>query len=271
MVHVFKGNEVAKVQLDALRMSIRLNNVRPVLATILVGNDPASELYVNLKRKRAKHVGIEMDVIQLPENVYEKDLKAHINRLDVDDTVHGIMIQLPLPGKLIDKTDEFLGLISIDKDVDGLREESKFTPATVKGIVKILDHAKSFRKLGRDSLICVVGSKGMVGKQLVRYLSESGYEVIGLDIEDTREYMIEQAKNADVIISATGKPGLIDESFVKKGAVLIDVGSPDGDFDFDSVKEKTSFITPVPGGVGPMTIVSLLENVFEASVLVKKI
>lgn len=265
MVHIFKGKMIADALSEKLKDNILRNNLHPVVATILVGNNPASELYTKLKQKKAEQIGIEMDVYQYSENIKADELKRKINHLNIDDTVHGIMIQLPLPEKLSTHTSEIINQINPKKDVDGLRDDSPYIPATVKGIIKIIDSAKQISKISKDSLMAVIGAKGMVGAQLVKYFSESGYEVIGLDIDDGETYIKEQAKHADVLISSTGATNLITKDHIKKNAIVIDVGSPKGDVLFNEVSKKASFITPVPGGVGPMTIVSLMENVVEAA------
>jgi methylenetetrahydrofolate dehydrogenase (NADP+)/methenyltetrahydrofolate cyclohydrolase len=197
-----------------------------------------------------------MDVYEFPATITHDELVARINHLNRDKTIHGMMIQLPLPGKLREKTEDILQHIPASRDVDGLRESSPFVPATARAVLSILDEAKKHVKVGPDDYVVVVGANGMVGKSVVSELTKAGFEV-GSELSE--------AKNAKVLISATGSPGIIGPEHVKKGAIVIDVGSPRGDV-AHKVYKKAGFITPVPGGVGPVTVVSLLENLVEASI-----
>lgn len=264
---VFDGKAFARVLEDELYHKIEKLSTRPTMATIIVGEDPASRLYVRLKREAAERVGAQMDVYELPAGISREDLIARINHLNKDNTIHGIMIQLPLPGHLDDEADHIIHHISKEKDVDGLREDSPFMPATVRAVISILDEAKKKIDIAPDAYIAVVGAKGEVGSKLVEVLSRSDYEVGGLMRGMDEETFKKETTSAKVIISATGNAGIIRGEHVSEGAIVVDVGSPKGDVLFDEVKNKASFITPVPGGVGPVTVVSLLENLVETVTL----
>jgi methylenetetrahydrofolate dehydrogenase (NADP+)/methenyltetrahydrofolate cyclohydrolase len=264
MAIIFDGKAYARKQEDLLYHKIGKLSKKPSMAAILVGGDPASKLYVSLKQKAAERVGIEMDVYEFPTHISKSELIRKINHLNSDQTLDGIMIQLPLPGSLKKETDHIINHISPEKDVDGLRENSKFIPATVKAVLSILDDAKKKVHISPDAYTVVVGADGQVGRGIVEELSRLDYEVGAFDVETSEKDLIRETRAARVIISATGTADLITKDHIKKGAVVIDVGSPKGDVDFPQVKEVASFITPVPGGVGPVTVVSLLVNLVEA-------
>lgn len=256
MAIVFDGKAFAHKKEHALYHKIEKLKTKPVMATILVGDDPASKLYVSLKQKAAERLGAEMDIYQFPASITHDELVLRINRLNRDKTIHGMMIQLPLPPGMKENTHDIVHHIPASRDVDGLRESSPFVHATARAVLSILSEAKKKIKVSQDDYIVVVGATGMVGRRVVSELTKAGYEV---------GTTLSEAKNAKVLISATGKPGIVQAEHVKKGAIVIDVGAPRGDVKFDEVKDKASFITPVPGGVGPVTVISLLENLFQAA------
>lgn len=244
----FKREQILKKKVEELKKG----GVVPHLASILVGNDPASVAYVNLKKKAAERIGIVLDIFDSVEKIAE---------LNNDPKYQGVMVQLPLPKDLREKTDEILSSIEKSKDVDGLRSDSPFLHPTSKAAIQILKEAE--RVLGKTpKTVCVVGATGMVGTPLVGELKRLGYEVF----ECTSETHNLKGKTlaSDAIVSATGKEGLIAKDMVKNDAIVIDVGYPKGDVVFDEVKEEASFITPVPGGVGPATVICLLENLISA-------
>ena len=245
MAIIFDGRTFAAKKEEELKekvSTLRQRGIVPRLASILVGDDPASKLYVGLKKKAAERVGIEVEVI---------DSTDEIERLNKDEGVKGIMIQMPLPDGLEDRTESIINSINPDKDVDGLRSDSKFLHPTSKAVIDILKEAEGQLKVKPKSA-CVVGGRGMVGAPLVKELKRLGYE------------LTEKREEADILVSCTGTPNLIEPDMVKKGAIVIDVGSPKGDVEFEDVSKKASFITPVPGGVGPVTISCLLENLISA-------
>lgn len=230
------------------------------LATILVGNDSASRLYINLKKKYIEELGLEVDVYNLPETVKKEEIDALIDSLNTDKSVNGIMIQLPLPENLKVYKDELIEKIQDYKDVDGMKKESKFIPPTVKAVLEILSLARNEVEVETKN-ICVVGASGTVGKSLVKELKKRGNNVLEAD-ENTKN-LEDLTKISDVVISATGVINLISPEMIKEDSILIDVGSPFGDMD-PRCGDLASFLTPVPGGVGPVTISCLAENLLQS-------
>jgi len=253
MTIVFDGKKFASEKEKILKEKISSLKRKPKLVSILVGSDPASILYTNLKQKAADRVGAEFLIIKLQNSAKPEEIIRLIDSLNKDRTVDGIMVQLPLPEEIRDYKLPIINSIDSDKDVDGLGENSKFTPATVRAVLSILAFAKA------RGTIALVGAKGMVGKPLLKKLIKLEYKVLPLDKDDH----LDKVRDADIVISATGVSSLIKASMVKDSVIVIDVGSPRGDFD-PEVSQKADFFTPVPGGVGPVTIVSLLENLVEA-------
>jgi methylenetetrahydrofolate dehydrogenase (NADP+)/methenyltetrahydrofolate cyclohydrolase len=260
---IFDGKAFAaekEISLGMRVLGLKARGIYPKLASIIVGNNPASELYVNLKKRAAENIGAEVDIYFIKEISKVDDLILLIDTLNVDETVNGIMIQLPLPPAMSKFKDRIIESIDPKKDVDGLRIDSQFLHPTSKAVIDILKFAEKGLKV-QPKTVCVVGATGMVGTPLVKELKTEGYKVIECDTKTTelRGYTLQ----GDVVISTTGTPGLIKSDMIKKDTIVIDVGSPKGDVE-TSVSEKASFITPVPGGVGPVTISSLLENLISA-------
>jgi methylenetetrahydrofolate dehydrogenase (NADP+) / methenyltetrahydrofolate cyclohydrolase len=266
MAIVFDGRKFAaqKEEKLAIRMlGLKARGVYPKLASILVGDNPASRLYVNLKKKAAEKIGAEVDIYLIKENSKLDELLLLIKTLNTDKTVQGIMIQLPLPQSFVNCKLEIVNSIAPAKDVDGLRTDSLFLHPTSKAVIEIVDEARKQLKIENLELkICVVGATGMVGRPLVHELKEEKYEVIECNAKTVD--LKEKTLQGDILISATGVPNIIKEDMVKPGAVVIDVGSPKGDVDFLQVEKVVSYISPVPGGVGPVTIGCLLENLISA-------
>ncbi len=261
---IFDGKKFAKekkAELKARVKELKKAGISPKLVSILIGDDPASLLYISLKKKKAQEVGCLMEVKRFGPEADTDKLIRQIKLLNRDSFVHGIMIQLPLPGNLRKKTSYILETIALGKDVDGLRGKSPFVSATLKAVLQIIKVAK--KAVGHNfGKVVVVGASGTVGKPLIGILRRSGYKVTGYNTK-TKNLKL-KTKKADLLIGTTGSPGLIKKDMVKYGAVVIDVGSPKGDVD-PSVSPKASFFTPVPGGVGPATIVCLLENLVIAA------
>jgi methylenetetrahydrofolate dehydrogenase (NADP+)/methenyltetrahydrofolate cyclohydrolase len=274
MTKIFDGRAfAAKREEELIKRVVELKkkSKTPKLVSIIVGGDPASHLYVNLKMKAGARVGLEVQIFGIAadwsdEKIGEhkeeilSELKARILEF-VDHGVDGIMIQLPLPEPLRDKTGEILMTIPEEKDVDGLREDSPYLHPTSMAVVQILLSALRGEGMSTKT-VAVVGATGMVGRPLVRELSELGFEVDGLSRNS--ENFDDRVRAADIVISAAGRTGIIAGDMVKAGAIVIDVGAPKGDVDFESVSRVAAFITPVPGGVGPVTITCLLENLVVA-------
>jgi len=248
--------------------------VKPGLATILVGDDPASEMYVRMKREDSSEAGIVSFHHGLPADVPGEQLAGVIRELDADERVHGILLQLPLPGHL--DQDEFIELIDPAKDVDGLtalnagllvhdRDEA-LVPCTPAGVMELLREAGAELEGARA---VVVGRSILVGKPLAQLLLAANATVTHCHSR-TRD-LEAVCREADVLIAAVGSPRLVTADMVREGAVVIDVGTNRtasgvvGDVDFDSVSAKAGAITPVPGGVGPMTRTMLLANTLQAA------
>lgn len=238
------------------------------LSVILVGNNESSKVYVNMKKKKCEEFGIFCDVYEFPENSDENKILERIKKLNNDKKITGILVQLPLPQHI--DTRKVLDSVNENKDVDGLSSvnmakillgEKGIEPCTPKGIFSLLEYYKIELK-GKD--VCIVGFSNTVGKPLATMCINKGATVTVCHImtKDLRKHTIK----ADVIMTATGVPKLIREDMVKVGSIVVDIGIAKvdgkvvGDADFESLKDKCSYITPVPGGVGPMTIISLIEN-----------
>lgn len=245
------------------------------LAVIMAGDNPASEIYVKNKIKACETAGIYSRTIKLDENVTEKDLIEEIEKLNKDDKIDGILVQLPLPAH-IDEL-KIINAISPEKDVDGFHsvnlgkmiigDKTGFLPCTPYGIMQLLDEY-GIDPAGKDTVI--IGRSNIVGKPAAILFIEKSATV---QVCNTKTKNIkEKIKNADIIIAAVGVPNFIKGEDIKEGAVVIDVGINRvngklcGDVDYEEVSEKAGYITPVPGGVGPMTIASLIKNTFKSYV-----
>ncbi len=260
-----------KARVDQLMAN---KGLQPGLAVILVGANPASRLYVSNKVRACEEVGIKSQRIEMPVDVAEETLLAEIDRLNADPSIHGILVQLPLPPHIHIR--RVLEHISVDKDVDGfhlynvgglMTGTTIFPPCTPYGVQKILEHEK-VEIAGRN--VVVVGASNIVGKPVAMMLMQQDATVT-ICHKLTRELAI-YTLLADILVVAAGVPNLIVPQMVRTGAVVIDVGInrlPDGrlvgDVDFEGVKEKASLITPVPGGVGPMTVTMLLFNTLRSA------
>nr|WP_275576986.1 bifunctional methylenetetrahydrofolate dehydrogenase/methenyltetrahydrofolate cyclohydrolase FolD [Thalassobacillus pellis] len=252
---------------------LKENGITPGLTVILIGEDPASLSYVRGKQKASEKVGMESDLIELPESTSQAELLSLISELNNDDKVNGILVQLPLPDHIEEQ--EIIEAIEPSKDVDGFHPVSvgrlmtgqdTFFPCTPYGIMVMLEKAK-IDVAGKH--VVVIGRSNLVGKPVGQLLLNENATVTYCHSK-TRE-LVYHTKQADIVIVAAGKAGLITDEHIKEEAVVIDVGvnrvdgKLTGDVDFDSVKQKASYITPVPKGVGPMTITMLLYNTIKAA------
>lgn len=254
MTKIFNGREYAYELEQRVKARIAELKKKPKVVSILVGKDPDSILYTNLKQKKAHELGIDFEIVRFPEDISYDAVATKIKEFNHDPSIVGIMIQLPsLPG--------LVELLNPEKDIDGLTGRGFFLQATVRGILSVLE-SENIDIRGKS--IVVVGAEGMIGSSLITVLEEKGAKVLGVDKEVGGE-LGNYTLAADILISATGQPNLIKGDMVKSGAVVVDVGSPRGDVDFDSVSGVASFITPVPGGIGPMTVISLMENIADAA------
>lgn len=273
MAIILDGRETAKKITEKLRLEVEKLDVKPTLAVIIIGCNPASKVYVKNKEKKALEIGFNSIVIELDENITKDELEKTIKELNEDKNVNGILLQLPLPKHLNEKG--FLDLIDPKKDVDGfssynsgklLKNDSPYAiPCTPKGIIRLLDEYNIDIE-GRVST--VIGRSNIVGKPVSILLLNRNSTVI---MTHTKTKNLEHfTKSADILICAAGKKEMIKKEMIKENAVIIDVGITrdidgrlKGDVDFDDTKDKASYITPVPGGIGPMTIAMLMENTYE--------
>ncbi|MFX1304350.1 MAG: bifunctional 5,10-methylenetetrahydrofolate dehydrogenase/5,10-methenyltetrahydrofolate cyclohydrolase [Promethearchaeota archaeon] len=259
---------------EKIKEVIEKTGIKPKLATILVGKDPASKVYVNIKHRTCHEVGIESILIELKEDISKEMLLDEIQKLNRDPTIHGILLQIPLPEYLRDVTPDFLGKISPLKDVDGLNPVNRgklfdyneeLAPCTPKGIIALLEHYNIGLK-SKDAVI--INRSNLVGKPLIFMLLKRNatVSVCHTSTRDIDKYI----KNADLLIVAVRKPNFITKERIKEGVVIIDVGINRvegklcGDVDFDDVLDKCYAISPSPGGVGPLTVHFLLHNTFVA-------
>ena len=264
-------------------ISLANDGIRPGLCVVLIGDDPASQIYVRTKTKKLRSLGLLSESILLPRYVKEKKVIQIINDLNNNSKYHGILVQLPLPDHI--KPQKIINSILPQKDVDGFHPENvgwlsigkpRFIPCTPKGIMRILDYY-NIDLIGKN--IVVIGRSNIVGRPISILTSLNSQGSNGTcSLCHSRTKNLEQfTLNADVIITAIGKPNYLKGNMIKNGTVLIDVGINKvdsdnekgyvivGDADWDSVINKVSSITPVPGGVGPMTIAMLIENTIEAA------
>ena len=281
MAIIMDGKELSKKIRAEIKEEVeKLNkkNIFPKLAVIMVGNDLASKVYVKSKNKACKEVGIEYEEFLLDENIKMEELLEVIEKLNSRDDIHGILLQSPIPNQL----DIYTAFETIDfrKDVDGFNpinigrlalKRYTFISCTPYGVMKLF---KQYKINLKGANVVILGRSNIVGKPLSQCLLNEDATVT---ICHSKTKNIEEiTKNADIVISAIGKPRFVKENMIKKGAVVIDVGINRleeglvGDVDFEKVKEKASYITPVPGGVGPMTIAMLLHNVVIATKYIEK-
>jgi methylenetetrahydrofolate dehydrogenase (NADP+)/methenyltetrahydrofolate cyclohydrolase len=289
-MQILNGKETAQAIKDALKLEVAQLSSRgnpvPHLVAILVGNNGASETYVASKVKACEEVGFRSTLIRLEEEISELKLLEIIRNLNGDPEVDGILVQLPLPKHISDE--EVINTIDPVKDVDGFHPNNvgrmvlghpTFVPATPHGIMLMLEHYKIETK-GKHAV--VIGRSNIVGRPMSILLSGAsnpGNCTVTICHSSTVN-LKEICRSADIVIAALGRPGFVTEDMVKDGAVVIDVGITrvedpskksgyriSGDVDFANVAPKCSFITPVPGGVGPMTIAALMKNTFRACAL----
>ena len=276
MAYIIDGKKISQEIKDELKEKVTLlkaEGKKATLAVIQVGNDPASSVYVNNKKKACAYIGIESLSYELPEETTEQELLDLVERLNKDDAVHGILVQLPVP-KHIDG-DKIIQTISPQKDVDGFHPENVgnlvigekgFVSCTPAGIIQLLKRS-NIEIAGKNCV--VIGRSNIVGKPMaLLMLRENATVTIA---HSKTQDLKNVCKTADILIVAIGKPQFITSEYIKEGAVVIDVGIHRdennklcGDVKFDEAEPLASAITPVPGGVGPMTIAMLMNNCVEA-------
>ncbi len=282
MAEIIDGKKISQDLKDEVKEKVaelKAQGVEVTLAVILVGNDPASTVYVGNKKKACEYTGINSRSFELPEETTQEELMKLIKDLNEDDSVNGILVQLPLP-KHLDE-DKVIRAISPDKDVDGFHPESVgrlsigvpgFVSCTPAGVIELLKRSGTVLD-GANAV--VVGRSNIVGKPMsVLLLRENATVTI---CHSHTKNLKEICKAADILVVAIGQPKFIDGSYIKEGATVIDVGIHRidgtkklcGDVDFDSAAEVAGKITPVPGGVGPMTIAELMNNCLQSALMYK--
>lgn len=270
---ILDGKQLAQQIRTELKQKITLTQASPELAVIIVGNDPASEIYVRSKEKACQEVGIKVETFRLTSDISAEELNELIDLLNNSSAVNGILVQLPLPRHL--NPQEILTRIKPEKDVDGFhplntgliiqKQPSAFIPCTPKGILRLIHTVKQDLS-GLNAV--VIGRSQVVGLPVSHLLLNENCTVT--IAHSKTKNLSEICKKADILIASVGKPEFVTEDFIKPEAIIIDVGinrtndGIKGDVKYNEASEKASYITPVPGGVGPMTIAMLLENTYEA-------
>ncbi|MBW2992054.1 bifunctional methylenetetrahydrofolate dehydrogenase/methenyltetrahydrofolate cyclohydrolase FolD [Candidatus Woesearchaeota archaeon] len=274
MAEIIDGNRIAAELRKNIRQEVEKLSKKPGLAVILIGENPASKVYVNMKEIKCKEVGIQSFKYELDKDIPEEDVLKLIDKLNRDDTVNGILVQMPVPDQISES--KVINAVLPEKDVDGfhpmntgnlLRGDKSLVSCTPKGIIKLIE-STGIEIEGKRAVI--IGRSNIVGKPVSILLMQKNATIT---VCHSRTKNIKDiCKNADILVAALGRPKFVTADMVKHGAVVIDVGINrvddssekgyhlKGDVDFENVKERCSHITPVPGGVGPMTIACLLEN-----------
>lgn len=277
MAEIINGKELAKKVRKELKQEVnelKEKGINPKLAVIMVGDDPGSQVYVRNKSKACEKVGIEFEEFLFDKDISEETLLNTIRELNEDDSIHGILLQSPVPKHI--NINKAFRTISPEKDVDGFNPvnvgnltigEDAFISCTPFGIVKMIEEY-NIETEGKNTVI--LGRSNIVGKPMIQCMLNKNSTVT---VCHSKTKNIEEiTKKADIVIAAIGKPKFVKEDMIKDGAVVIDVGinrlqdgSICGDVDYENIEKKASYITPVPGGVGPMTIAMLLTNVVKAA------
>ncbi len=269
---IMNGKEFSSKILNSIKEEIKNLDKKLTLCVIQIGEDEASKAYIKQKENKSNELGINFKYIKFNEEESEINIENEILKLNKDQNITGIIIQLPVPNKF--NTNKLINLIDSNKDVDGLTNINKakllnneecLIPCTPLGVIELL---KAYNIDVKGKNVVIVGRSNLVSKPLFNLLlnMDATVTMCHSKTKDLKSY----TKNADVLISATGKSHLIKEDMIKENSVIIDVGISRikgnlyGDVDFDNIKDKVSYITPVPGGVGPMTVAMLMKNVLEA-------
>lgn len=277
MAIIIDGKKIAKYIKETIKEDIKelkqQHSLIPGLCVVLVGDDPASMVYVRNKERACKEVGISSTVIYMKKETTEEELLTTINTLNQDNRVHGILVQLPLPKHINEES--IINAISPSKDVDGfhpihagmlMNGQQGLEPCTPKGIIRLIE--ETGQSISGKNVV-VIGRSNIVGKPVALMLLQRNATVT--IAHSKTQNLKEVAHNADILVVAIGRPKFVDSSYIKEGAIVIDVGTTRvegslyGDVDFEDAKDKAGYITPVPGGVGPMTITMLLENTLAAA------
>ena len=275
---ILDGKKIKEEILDELKNKVSCLDKKPNLCVIQVGNDPASDVYIKQKEKMCSYIGYNFIHKKLDENITQEKILSIIDELNNDDDITSILVQMPIPNHLDSK--EIQNRVFKEKDVDGLNDDNiidlinkkdSLIPCTAYGIIELLDRYKISVE-GKD--IVIIGRSFLVGMPLF-HLLENKNATVTLCHSKTKN-LKEKTLHADILVVAVGKKHLVTEDMVKDDAIVIDVGINRennklyGDVDFDNIKNKASYITPVPGGVGPMTIASLAKNVLKSQEIQKE-
>jgi methylenetetrahydrofolate dehydrogenase (NADP+)/methenyltetrahydrofolate cyclohydrolase len=267
------GKKIAAELAAHIEKAIRLLPEKPLLIDVVVGDDPVVMSYVRIKERMAKQVGADFSIATFPETITEQELISQVDRLQANPQLRGLLIQLPLPPHI--HTDAVLARINPEIDVDCLTQENtkllyddkpRFIPPTAAAILELL---KATGQDLSDKNILVVGQGKLVGRPVTALLKQRNLSVFTAD--QNTPNTVDLLQKADIIISGTGRQGIVTVENIKPGAIVIDAGTAEmdggiiGDIDFEKVSPKTSYISPVPGGVGPVTVTKLLENLLRAS------
>ncbi|MGP4067774.1 bifunctional methylenetetrahydrofolate dehydrogenase/methenyltetrahydrofolate cyclohydrolase FolD [Halobacillus sp. B29] len=273
---VIYGKQLAEELREEMKEEVKglkEHGIYPKLVVVIIGEDPASKSYVRGKQRASEKVGLDSELIELPETTSEQELLELIERLNQDETVHGILVQLPLPDQIADQ--KVIEAIDPSKDVDGFHPsnvgkmmtgQETFYPCTPYGILVMLKRAEISLE-GKN--VVIIGRSNLVGKPVGQLLLNENATVT--HCHSRTKNLQEHTRKADILIVAAGKPGLISAEDISEGVVVIDVGvnrvegKLTGDVQFESARQKASYITPVPKGVGPMTITMLLHNTIKAA------
>ncbi|MFX1477832.1 MAG: bifunctional 5,10-methylenetetrahydrofolate dehydrogenase/5,10-methenyltetrahydrofolate cyclohydrolase [Promethearchaeota archaeon] len=259
---------------NEISQAVGITSVKPKLVTILIGDDPASKVYLNMKKRTSASVGVESEILMLEEDLSEEKIVEEINALNIDSKIHGILLQLPLPKSQFPNTLKYIECISPLKDVDGLTPVNKgklydynetLAPCTPKGIITLLE-SYNIELKGKE--VVIINRSNLVGKPLIFMMLKRNATV---SVCHTSTINIENhMRRADILVVAVRHPNFITKEKIKNGAILIDVGINRvngklcGDINFEDVYEKCGKITPSPGGIGPLTVHFLLRNTFTA-------
>lgn len=269
---ILDGKKIKQEILDDLKRKVSKLDIKPSLTVIQVGNDEASNVYIKQKQKMCEYIGYTYNHIKLEESITTDELLEIINKLNKDDSVNGILVQMPLPSHI--DASLIQNAVSREKDVDGLSDinmgrlahnKDSLCPCTPYGIMELL---KRYNISVTSKNVVIVGRSNLVGKPLASLMINEGATVT---VCHSKTIALEKyTKEADILVVATGRPNLVDANMVKEDSIVIDVGISRtetglcGDVNFESVKEKAKYITPVPGGVGPMTVAMLAVNTLKS-------
>lgn len=258
------GKKIAQDIREQLKKDIKDSGITPGLAAVLVGKDPSSHIYVGLKERAAKEVGIHFERIELPKTATQADVEEAVGLLNNNNAIHGILVQLPLPAHL--DTNAIIATMDPKKDADGFHEDNNAVVSPPHaGILRFLEETGEPLE---GKKVALLANSEKFAQPLEQLLTMNGMEVATLIKQKNYQ---SYTQKADIVVIAIGKPSQLKGEDIKEGAILIDVGTTKiegkkvviGDVDYSSVKEKAGFLTPVPGGVGPMTVALLLKNTFE--------